>query len=69
MATKTFKVEEIHCGACETSIRKALTRLDGIKEVDARAATNQVTVTYDENQVAPEAVAERLATAGYPVTR
>ncbi len=67
VATRTFSVEEIHCGACETAIRKALTRLDGVRTVSPDAATNRVTVDFDETEVNDEAITERLAVAGYPV--
>jgi copper chaperone CopZ len=67
MASKTFAVEEIHCGSCETAIRKALGRVDGVRLVDADAATNQVTVVFDASAVDEAAVAERLGAAGYPV--
>jgi copper chaperone len=67
MATTTFTVEQIHCGACEDAIRKALTRLDGVREVSADAATNRIDVTYDDGATSDAAIAERLETAGYPV--
>lgn len=67
MATRTFSVEEIHCGACETAIRNALTRLGGVRSVSPDAATNRVTVDFDETEVEDDAVMERLALAGYPV--
>lgn len=67
MASCTFVVEEIHCGACETAIRKALTRLDGVRDVGPDAASNRVSVIFDEARTTEEAIAERLATAGYPV--
>lgn len=67
MASKTFTVEEIHCGACEAAISKALGRVDGIRLVEPAAATNQVTVVFDASTVSEEAVAQRLGDAGYPV--
>ncbi|GAA0035333.1 heavy-metal-associated domain-containing protein [Brevibacterium casei] len=67
MSTHTFRVEDIHCGGCESAIGKALTRLGGVSDVAADSATNQVTVRYDESQTSTEQIAERLATAGYPV--
>lgn len=68
MASKTFTVERIHCGACERAIGKALGRVDGVDEATADAATNEVRVVFDEARVTPGAIAERLAAAGYPVT-
>ena len=67
MGTHTFRVEDIHCGGCESAIRKALTRLGGVSDVAPDSVTNQVTVRYDESQTSTEQIAERLATAGYPV--
>ena len=67
MASSTFVVEEIHCGACEVAIRKALTRLDGVREVGPDAASNRVSVVFDETQISDQVIAERLTAAGYPV--
>ena len=67
MAQQSFQVQDIHCGACEDAIRKSLSRLDGVRIVEPDAATNRVEVVYDEAATGPGAIAERLATAGYPV--
>lgn len=67
MASKTFTVEEIHCGACEAAIGKALARVDGVRQVEAAAASNRVTVLFDESAVEVGQIAARLADAGYPV--
>jgi copper chaperone CopZ len=68
MAQHTFAVQEIHCEACEQAIRKSLSRVDGIRTVEPDSSTNQVAVVYDETATDKQAIAERLATAGYPVT-
>jgi copper chaperone CopZ len=68
MAQHTFVVQEIHCEACENAIRKSLSRMDGIRTVEPDASMNQVAVVYDESSTDEQAIAERLATAGYPVT-
>ena len=67
MASKTFTVEDIHCGACEAAIRKGLGRLDGVRVVEPEAAKNLVTVVFDESALNEDAVAERLGDIGYPV--
>jgi copper chaperone CopZ len=67
MTTRTFVVEEIHCGGCETAIRKALTRTDGVRDVTPDAATNQVSVSFDESRTSDQEIGERLAAAGYAV--
>jgi copper chaperone CopZ len=67
MAQQSFQVQEIHCGACEEAIRKSLSRLDGVRTVEPDAATNRVEVIFDEARTDERSIAERLATAGYPV--
>jgi copper chaperone CopZ len=67
MARQSFQVKEIHCGACEDAIRKSLSRMDGVRVIEPDAATNRVDVVYDETQTNQTAIAERLATSGYPV--
>ncbi len=67
MAHRTFVVQQIHCGACENAIRKSLTRLDGVRDVTPDAASNRVSVAFDETRTSEAAITERLATAGYPV--
>jgi copper chaperone CopZ len=68
MAQQSFQVQEIHCGACEAAIRKSLSRMDGVRIVQPDAATNRVEVVYDDDAATgPGAIAERLATAVYPV--
>jgi Cu+-exporting ATPase len=68
MAQHTFSVQEIHCEACENAIRKSLSRMDGIRTAEPDSSTNQVSVVYDETTTDEQSIAERLATAGYPVT-
>jgi len=67
MASETFTVEQIHCGACEAAIGKALTRIEGVRQVEADAASNRVRVLFDENAVGVDQLAARLGEAGYPV--
>jgi len=67
MASETFTVEQIHCGACEAAIGRALTRVDGVRQVEADAASNRVSVVFDETAVGVEQLAARLADAGYSV--
>ena len=67
MASETFTVEQIHCGACEAAIGKALTRVEGVRQVEANAASNRVRVLFDENAIGVDQLAARLGEAGYPV--
>jgi len=55
----------IHCAACETRIGSALHRLPGVRNVQASAQSQQISVTLDPTKVSPEQVRARLQQLGY----
>lgn len=67
MREETFRVRQIHCGGCEKAISSSLGRLDGVTEVEPDQRTDEVRVTFDETQLDSEAIAARLADAGFPL--
>lgn len=67
MTERTFHVESIHCDGCSSSIRDALGRLDGVNGVRPDPQTDTVAVSFDASQVDEDAIAARLAAAGFPV--
>jgi len=48
MATKTFKVPNIHCGHCVMTIEREVGELAGVTSVKAEQATRMVTVNWNE---------------------
>lgn len=57
--------EKMHCGACETRVRFALSRMRGVHEVLASATTQRVAVIINPEQVSAEEVMARLKEAGF----
>lgn len=47
METKTFKVPNIGCNGCVSTIVAELKTLNGVKQVEGSVETKQVTVTWD----------------------
>ncbi len=62
--TTTFKVTGMTCGHCEGAVREEISALDGVRAVEASAATGMVTVT---SAAEPDEAAVRAAVdeAGY----
>lgn len=56
-------ISGMSCGGCVTNVRKALGALSGTR-VDA-VTVGSATVTYDESQTTPAAIAQAVADAGY----
>ena len=65
MRTVTIHVAEIHCESCEAAIRRGLGQLDGVHYVQAAAATDTVTVVFDQHAIDEADLRARLTDIGY----
>jgi mercuric ion binding protein len=45
--TVTFEVEKMTCATCPIAVRKAMQRVDGVKEVEVSLESESAVVTYD----------------------
>ncbi len=69
--TLTFTVigdQKLHCHGCAQRVATALRRLSGVQHVQASAATQQVVVRCDPNQVRAARVRAKLEQLGYELT-
>ena len=65
--TLTLRVTGMTCGGCENAVKRALARLDGVSDVSASHAQQQVGVTYDAGRVTPDQIKSKIAALGYAV--
>ncbi len=66
--TWTFEVtgeQKMNCEGCENAIQRSLTRLPGIRQVQADHHTQHVVVQLDPAQIDAEAIKAGLAASGY----
>lgn len=66
--TWTFEVtgsQRMDCEGCENAVQRSLTRLPGVRKVQADHHTQRVVVQLDTAQTDADAVKAQLATAGY----
>ncbi|WP_144905452.1 heavy metal translocating P-type ATPase [Halobellus captivus] len=66
--TERFGVPDMDCPSCAGKVESSVGTLDGIESVDPNVPTGRVTVDYDAARTTPEAIAERIESAGYRVT-
>lgn len=59
-----IQVENIKCGGCMNSIKKAISSLTGVEKVEVSKETETVSVWGIEN--IRERIVEKLAELGYP---
>jgi copper chaperone len=62
--TLTFDVENIKCGGCENSIRKGLTSIAGVSEVQIDREQQRITLLANEAERI--VIADKLRSMGYP---
>ena len=56
------------CAACPITVKKALTKVDGVSKAVVNYDQRQATVTHDDARTSVEALTKATANAGYPAT-
>lgn len=60
VATCKLKVTGMTCGGCESAVKLAAKRVDGVKTVIASAKSGTAEVSYDPSKTSPEAIAKAV---------
>lgn len=63
-----FPVEGMTCATCEIAIRRALTKVPGVKAARVSVTSKSAEVDYDPQQTAPEALVAAINSTGYQAT-
>lgn len=64
--TVTLSVPGMTCAACPITIKKALTRVDGVQEVEVSYEKREAVVRFDDTRTSAEALTQATGNAGYP---
>jgi copper chaperone len=67
LETLQLTVTGMTCGGCENAVTRALQQIDGVADVSASHAANQVGVVYDAEKVTRAMLKERIEQLGYDV--
>ena len=65
MKTEKITIANLKCGGCETTIKKALLKIEGVNSVKIDHENDTVSVIYDDN-VDREKITNKLHALGYP---
>ena len=60
-----FPIQGMHCAACSSRIEKVIGGLPGVEGVAVNLATETMDLSWDQEVVRPEAVAERIKELGF----
>jgi copper chaperone CopZ len=67
MITESYRTPEVHCAACEASIRRALLPLPGVGSVAVDLPGKTVRVEFDPARVDSAAIRAAIENAGFDV--
>lgn len=66
--TATFAVENMTCSTCPLTIKVAVKKIDGVKDVQVKYERKTATVVFDDARTATDAIARAMNDAGFPAT-
>jgi mercuric ion binding protein len=66
--TVTLAVPGMTCAACPITVKKALTKVEGVTKVDVDFDKKQAVVTFDDTKTTVAALMKATKDAGYPST-
>lgn len=66
--TVSFDVEKMTCATCPIAVRKAMQRVDGVKEVEVSLENKSAVVTFDSNMTTAEEIGQASTDVGFPAT-
>ncbi len=67
-ATKsvTLSVPDMNCAACPITVKKALTKVDGVSQAEVSLERHEAKVSFDDTKTNVEALTQATEDAGYP---
>ena len=66
--TVTLSVPGMTCAACPITVKKALTKVDGVQKAEVSFEKLEAVVTFDDAKTNADALTKATANAGYPST-
>jgi periplasmic mercuric ion binding protein len=66
--TVTLSVPGMACAACPFTVKKALSKVDGVTKAEVSYAKREAIVTFDDTKTSVEAMSKASESAGYPAS-
>lgn len=64
--TVTLGVPGMTCGACPITVKKAISKVNGVTQTEVDFDKKQAVVTYDDTKASADQILRATANAGYP---
>ena len=66
--TVTLDLPTMNCAMCPITVKKALTKVDGVSRAEVSYEDKEAMVTFDDEKTSADALIEATTPAGYPST-
>ncbi len=66
--TVTFTVDKMTCATCPIAVRKAMERVEGVKDVNVDLDSKTATVIYDVSKATADEIGAASTDVGFPAT-
>lgn len=66
--TVTLSVPDINCAACPITIKKVLSKIDGVSAIEVSGKAREAVVTFDDAKTSVQALTTATENVGYPST-
>jgi len=66
--TVTLDVPGMTCSSCPITVKKALTKVDGVQQVKTSLEKKEAVVTFEDNKTSVAKLSMATADAGFPTT-
>ena len=66
--TATLDVPGMTCAACPITVKKAISKVEGVNKVDVSYEKRQAVVTFDDAKATVQKLTQATENAGYPST-
>lgn len=64
--TVTLSVPSMTCATCPITVKKALSRVDGVSRIEVSYDKREAVVTFDDARTSSQALTRATTDAGYP---
>ena len=65
MTTQQYHIDGMSCAACSSAVERVTRKLNGVESSNVNLTTNRMVITYDESQVTPEMICEKVSNGGF----
>lgn len=66
--TVTLSVPDMNCPACPFTVKKALSKVEGVGKIDVSLEKHEAVVAFDDSKATIKQLTEATEAAGYPAT-